>query len=66
MGGSYKWPPMSKVVEYRRAVRNLILKVIEDTPLELPVTMESPWVCFSVATVCHFIRETVKQHYMNT
>ncbi|CAG5135894.1 unnamed protein product [Candidula unifasciata] len=43
MGGSYKWPAMSKVVEYRRAVRNLILKVIEDTPLVLPVTMESPW-----------------------
>uniref|UniRef100_A0A0B7B1Y1 Sulfatase-modifying factor enzyme domain-containing protein n=1 Tax=Arion vulgaris TaxID=1028688 RepID=A0A0B7B1Y1_9EUPU len=43
MGGSYKWPPIPEVVEYRRVVRNLILKVIEDTPLELPITMDSPW-----------------------
>ena len=44
MGGSYKWPSVSSVVEYRRNVRNLVLKVIHDTPLQLPVTMESPWV----------------------
>lgn len=43
MGGSYQWPAISDVVEYRRIVRNLILKVIEDTPLELPITMDSPW-----------------------
>lgn len=44
MGGSYKWPLLSSVVEYRRNVRNLVLKVIHDTPLDLPITMESPWV----------------------
>lgn len=43
MGGSYKWPAISEVVEYRQIVRDLILKVIDDTPLELPVTMDSPW-----------------------
>ncbi|XP_059153171.1 hercynine oxygenase-like [Physella acuta] len=43
MGGSYKWPPVSEVVEYRRVVRNLILKVIDETTLELPITMDSPW-----------------------
>lgn len=43
MGGSYKWPLLSSVVEYRRNVRNLVLKVIHDTPLDLPITMESPW-----------------------
>ncbi|KAJ8306303.1 hypothetical protein KUTeg_016848 [Tegillarca granosa] len=44
MGGSYNWPSLDEVVEYRRKVRSLILKVIQDTPLELPITMESPWV----------------------
>ncbi|XP_062622318.1 uncharacterized protein LOC134283831 [Saccostrea cucullata] len=43
MGGSYKWPSVDSVVEYRRNVRNVVLKAIHDTPLELPVTMESPW-----------------------
>jgi hypothetical protein len=44
MGGSYKWPGVEDVVEYRRNVRNIILKLIADTPLQLPITMESPWV----------------------
>ena len=44
MGGSYEWPSVDEVVEYRKKVRAMILKVIEDTPLELPITMESPWV----------------------
>lgn len=43
MGGSYQWPPISEVVAYRQTVRDLILKVIEDTPLEGPVNMDSPW-----------------------
>lgn len=43
MGGSYKWPCVEEVVEYRRNVRNIILKLIADTPLELPITMDSPW-----------------------
>ncbi|XP_033738496.1 ergothioneine biosynthesis protein 1-like [Pecten maximus] len=42
MGGSYQWPSLDKVVEYRRTVRNVILKMIQDTPLELPITMDSP------------------------
>lgn len=47
MGGSYKWPSVDEVVEYRCNVRNIILKVIADTPLQLPVTMDSPWVSTS-------------------
>ncbi|XP_077981461.1 uncharacterized protein LOC144436526 isoform X2 [Glandiceps talaboti] len=43
MGGSFKWPSVQEVVDYRREVKNLMMKVIEDTPLELPITMESPW-----------------------
>ncbi|XP_041360130.1 ergothioneine biosynthesis protein 1-like isoform X1 [Gigantopelta aegis] len=43
MGGSYKWPSVDDVVAYRYSVRNMILKVIKDTPLDLPVTMESSW-----------------------
>nr|QTC10020.1 conA [Conus imperialis] len=43
MGGSYKWPSVEEIVEYRRNVRNIILKLIVDTPLQLPITMDSPW-----------------------
>nr|KAG5714088.1 hypothetical protein BaRGS_020416 [Batillaria attramentaria] len=43
MGGSYKWPSVDDVVEYRRNVRNIILKLINDTPLQLPIDMDSPW-----------------------
>ncbi|XP_013417309.1 uncharacterized protein LOC106178593 isoform X2 [Lingula anatina] len=43
MGGQYKWPNLKDVVEYRRQVREVILQVIENTPLELPITKESPW-----------------------
>ncbi|KAI0220610.1 hypothetical protein LSAT2_027896 [Lamellibrachia satsuma] len=43
MGGKYKWPQLDDVVEYRRRVRQLILQLIDKTPLELPVTMDSPW-----------------------
>ncbi|KAK3089792.1 hypothetical protein FSP39_006572 [Pinctada imbricata] len=43
MGGSYQWPTVEETVEYRRVVKNLVLKLIQDTPLELPITMESPW-----------------------
>ena len=44
MGGTYKWPELDDVVEYRKKVKALILKKIEEIPLQLPVTMESPWV----------------------
>ncbi|ESO92928.1 hypothetical protein LOTGIDRAFT_239568 [Lottia gigantea] len=43
MGGSYKWPTIESVVDYRRQVRNIITNIIEKTPLELPINMESPW-----------------------
>ncbi|GFO10818.1 5-histidylcysteine sulfoxide synthase [Plakobranchus ocellatus] len=43
MGGSYKWPSIKEVVEYRRKMRELILQVMTDMPLVLPITMESPW-----------------------
>lgn len=44
MGGSYKWPSVDEVVAYRKEVRQIILQIIQDTPLKLPVTMNSPWV----------------------
>lgn len=44
MGGSYKWPSVNEVMDYRRTVRNIIIKMIQDTPLVLPITKESPWV----------------------
>ena len=44
MGGSFVWPTVAKVAEYRKKVRKAILDVIDTTPLELPVTQESKWV----------------------
>ena len=44
MGGKFKWPELSEVVDYRRRVKDLVLQVIDKTPLQLPITMESPWV----------------------
>ncbi|XP_064604807.1 uncharacterized protein LOC135470036 [Liolophura sinensis] len=47
MGGSYKWPNLDEVVDYRRQVRNLILAIIDTIPLDLPVTMDTPmWALF--------------------
>ncbi|XP_073227915.1 uncharacterized protein [Porites lutea] len=43
MGGSFVWPTVAKVAEYRKKVRKAILDVIDNTPLELPVTQESKW-----------------------
>ena len=44
MGGKFVWPSLAEVVEYRRRVKELILRVIDETPLEMPVTFDSPWV----------------------
>ena len=44
MGGSYKWPSVSEVLDYRRKVKEVILDVIDNAPLELPVTKDHPWV----------------------
>ena len=47
MGGAYKWPSLAEVVEYRRKVRDVVTNIIKDTPLQLPITMESKWVSTS-------------------
>ena len=44
MGGNFVWPKVSEVAEYREKVRQTMLDVIDNTPLELPVTQESKWV----------------------
>ena len=44
MGGSFVWPTVAEVAEYRKKVRKAILDVIDNTSLELPVTQESKWV----------------------
>ena len=55
MGGQYEWPALDDVIEYRRQVRHLILDVIEKTPLELPITMDSPWVSvINISNMMHF------------
>ncbi|EDO38225.1 predicted protein [Nematostella vectensis] len=43
MGGEFTWPKVSAVAEYRRRVREVILEIIETTPMELPITQGSPW-----------------------
>ena len=45
MGGSYEWPSLSDVMDYRKKVKEVILDVIDHAPLELPVTQDHPWVC---------------------
>ena len=44
MGGSYDWPTVPETREYRLKCRELINKIIDRTPLELPVTPENDWV----------------------
>ena len=44
MGGSYRWPTIEQIREYRLEVRQLINKVIDRLPLELPIVWDSPWV----------------------
>ncbi|HET7062088.1 MAG TPA: 5-histidylcysteine sulfoxide synthase [Nitrosospira sp.] len=39
----YDWPFVDDVYAYRRTVRNVVDKLITDTPLTLPITWESPW-----------------------
>ncbi|XP_078263777.1 uncharacterized protein LOC144597892 isoform X1 [Rhinoraja longicauda] len=43
LGGSFKWPTLCECVEYRRKVRDIVHNVIQETPLQLPITMDSPW-----------------------
>ena len=57
MGGSYKWPSVSEVMDYRRKVKEVILDVIDNAPLELPVTQDHPWVspCLDYPLLLMFI-----------
>lgn len=55
MGGSYQWPSVEETVQYRREVRQIILDIIDETPLELPVTMESKWVCERIENISFII-----------
>ena len=44
MGGNYKWPKLEEVVEFRAKVREVVRRVISETPLDIPVLQDSPWV----------------------
>lgn len=48
MGNKYIWPSVYEVVQFRKKVKDLILKVIERTPLQLPINFESAWVCNNI------------------
>jgi len=39
----YDWPPVTGVREYRNKAKELILNVIDNTPLTLPIHWESPF-----------------------
>ncbi len=42
---SYKWPKISEVKRYRDQVREVVNRVIDTTPLSLPISWDSPfWV----------------------
>ena len=43
MGGSFNWPSLDRILEYRREVRHLILDTIDSSPLQLPITWDSTW-----------------------
>ncbi len=40
---NYDWPEVSEVKEYRHQVRALVLKIIENAPLQLPLDWNNPW-----------------------
>lgn len=56
MGGSFKWPRLSEVLEYRRQVRELVINIIETAPLQLPVTQDHPWVSHRLQAMTRFIQ----------
>ncbi len=45
MGGTFKWPSVHEVMEYRTKVKNVVYNVIESSPLSLPIHHNHPWVC---------------------
>jgi len=44
MGGSYTWPTLKEVRDYRREVKDAILQIIDSVELVLPVAFDSPLV----------------------
>lgn len=57
MGGSYRWPTVEKTKQFRLKVRELINKVIDRTPLQLPVNWDHPWVLGII------LRERMRYNY---
>lgn len=43
MGGSFVWPPLKEVVEFRKQVRELVREKIFHSTLQLPITQDNPW-----------------------
>lgn len=39
----YNWPTVKEVSEYRQEVKNLVLAVIDNMPLEMPITADNPF-----------------------
>lgn len=39
----YDWPPVEKVREYRQRAKEVILNLIDNTPLSLPIDWENPF-----------------------
>ncbi len=39
----YDWPTVSEITKFRHQVKELVLKLIETLPLELPIDWHSPW-----------------------
>lgn len=44
MGGSFCWPRLQQVLEYRQQVRETILRLLDSVPLQFPITQDSPLV----------------------
>ncbi len=44
MGGSFRWPTLPEVMNYRDKVKGVVNDVIDSTLLQLPITPDSPWV----------------------
>ena len=66
MGGKFQWPDLSIVVDYRRRVKELILRVIDETPLTLPITMDSPWVIYILYYILRYEDRTYIQTLQRT
>ena len=52
MGGTYQWPRLSEVMQYRKSVRQLVTDLISSAPFSLPITMDCPWVSDTSARSC--------------